>query len=393
VTAVGSVGSAHQADVDERGLVAPIDRPWSLDWWIGADDRWHIPAREPAVRQSLVDSVPVVRTAMRVPGGDAVQHTYGVGSPAGTVVVEFTNESALPFVVALIVRHAHRVSLDGARLDIDGHPALRLARPPSRWAATTDATTEARVTGGQAGTEPWAAPHDRRGRLEVAGLYPLAHRARLRVALTVRRTPPGRDVDLDALPSPGAAARGWRAQLERGMQVEVPEPGLAAALPAARAAVLLAGARRTVEPAVVAALEDWGFDAEATTAWSRLGWQGRRAAARRLSSPGRWSDVAAAASGGPDLLLAVRSLLAHEADDGTITLLGELPPHWRGQNLAVHGVPTRHGLLSYAVRWHGARPALLWDAPPGVRLRAPGLDSTWGTGEPRGDALLETRVA
>ena len=89
----------------------------------------------------------------------------------------------------------------------------------------------------------------------------------------------------------------------------------------------------------------------------------------------------------------MRSLLAHEADDGTITLLGELPPHWRGQNLAVHGVPTRHGLLSYAVRWHGARPALLWDAPPGVRLRAPGLDSTWGTGEPRGDALLETRVA
>lgn len=394
MTAVGSVGSRHQAHIDDRGLVAPTDRTWSLDWWIGADDRWHIPAREPAVRQSLVESMPVIRTAMRVPGGDAVEHTYGVGSPAGTIVVEFTNESALPFVVALVVRDAHRATLDDTRLDLDGQPALRLPRPPARWAATTDATTEAVVTTGDARDGPFAAPHDRGGRLEVAALYPLAHRARLRVALTPPRTPPGRGIDLDTLPSPGAAARGWRAQLERGMRAEVPDPRLGAALPAARAAVLLAGARRAVDPTVVAALEDWGFDAEATTAWARLGWRARRAAARRPATPGGWAAVdAGLAVGGAELLLAVRSLLAHEADDGTLTLLGELPAHWRGQSLEVHDVPTRHGLLSYAVRWHGRRPALLWDAPPGVQLRAPGLDATWETGEPRGDALLETRVA
>jgi len=394
VTALGSVGSRHQAQLDPRGLVVPSDQAWSLDWWVGADDRWHIPAREPAVRQALVDSVPVVRTAMRVPGGDAVQHAYGVGRPAGTIVVEFTNESALPFVVALVVRDAHRVTLDGARLDVDGQAALRLPRPPSRWAATTDATTEAVVTAGDARDDPWAAPVDRRGRLEVAGLYPLAHRAQLRVALPPPRTPPGRDLDLAALPSPTAAARGWRAQLERGLQVELPDATLAAAVPAARAAVLLAGARRAVEPSVVAALEDWGFDPEATTAWSRLGWQARRAAAQRPAAPGSWSEVVGAVpTGGAELLLALRSLLAHEADDGTLTLLAELPAPWRGQSLEVHGVPTRHGPLSYAVRWHGPRPALLWDAPPGVELRAPGLDPTWSTGEPSGDALLATRVA
>jgi hypothetical protein len=394
VTALGSVGSPHQAEIDPRGLVAPSDRTWSLDWWVGADDRWHIPAREPAVRQSLVDGLPVVRTAMRVPGGDAVQHAYGVGGPAGTIVVEFANESALPFVVALVTRRVRRAVLDDARLDLDGHAALRLPRRPARWAWTTDDTTEAVVTAGAARDGPWSVPHDRRGRLEVACLYPLAHRARLRVALVPPRTPPGRALDLDALPSPGAAARGWRAQLERGMQAEVPDPRLAAALPAARAAVLLAGARRAVPPAVVAALEDWGFDAEATTAWSRLGWPARRAAARRAPTPGGWSAVdAALPAGGAALLLAVRSLLAHEADDGTLTLLAELPPHWRGQSLEVHDVPTRLGRLSYAVRWHGPRPALLWDAPPGVRLRAPGLDASWATGEPRGDALLETRVA
>ena len=383
MTAIGSLGSAHQADVDERGAIAPIDRPWSLDWWVGADDRWHIPAREPAVRQSLVESVPVVRTAMRVAGGDAVQHAYGVASPAGTVVVEFTNESPLPFVVALVVRDARRADLDGARLDVDGVPALRLPRPPSRWAATTDATTETLVAAGHAHDDPFESPADRTGHLEVACLYPLAHRARLRVAVTLRKPRRVAAVDLDALPSPGAAARGWRAQLERGMQVEVPDAGLDAAVRAARAAVLLAGARRTVEPSVVAALEDWGFDAEASTAWSRLGWRSRRTASRRPPNPGGWSEVTAAVpAGGAELLLAVRALLAHEADDATITLLADLPPAWRGQSLEVHAVPTRHGLLSYAVRWHGARPALLWDAPAGVRLRAPGLDPSWVTGEP-----------
>jgi hypothetical protein len=59
----------------------------------------------------------------------------------------------------------------------------------------------------------------------------------------------------------------------------------------------------------------------------------------------------------------------------------------------VHDAPTRHGPLSYAVRWHGARPALLWEAPPGVRLRAPGLDPTWSSETTRGDALLAAAVA
>jgi len=46
------------------------------------------------------------------------------------------------------------------------------------------------------------------------------------------------------------------------------------------------------------------------------------------------------------------------------------------------------GLASYAVRWHGDRPAVLWDAPAGARVTAPGLDPTWSTDSPKGDALL-----
>ncbi|HEX9529950.1 MAG TPA: hypothetical protein VF954_02345, partial [Acidimicrobiales bacterium] len=69
--------------------------------------------------------------------------------------------------------------------------------------------------------------------------------------------------------------------------------------------------------------------------------------------------------------------------------------HWWGQPVEIHDAPTHHGRLSAALRWHGDRPALLWqlvpapwrDAEPG-RLRAPALDPNWASSEPRGDVLL-----
>ena len=70
---IGVLGGNRDATVDRRGMVAPRATTWELDWWIGADDRWHVPKREAAVRQHLVDGMPVVQTAMRVPSGDAVQ--------------------------------------------------------------------------------------------------------------------------------------------------------------------------------------------------------------------------------------------------------------------------------------------------------------------------------
>ena len=66
----------------------------------------------------------------------------------------------------------------------------------------------------------------------------------------------------------------------------------------------------------------------------------------------------------------------------------ELPTEWRGQGVEVHDAPTRAGRVSYAVRWHGARPALLWECERPVRLTAPGLDPAWSTREARGEALL-----
>ncbi len=92
-----------------------------------------------------------------------------------------------------------------------------------------------------------------------------------------------------------------------------------------------------------------------------------------------------------DFLTFVRRMLIRETADG-LALCTMLPAAWRGQPLEVLHAPTHHGLLSFAVRWHGDRPALLWELVGRnddlVRLTAPGLDPAWSTTEATGEALL-----
>lgn len=90
-----------------------------------------------------------------------------------------------------------------------------------------------------------------------------------------------------------------------------------------------------------------------------------------------------------DFLSFVRQMLVREAPDGSLGLCTLLPPEWVGQGLEVHEAPTHYGRISYALRWHGERPAVLWECErPGVRLTAPGLDPTWSTTDQSGEALL-----
>ncbi len=87
------------------------------------------------------------------------------------------------------------------------------------------------------------------------------------------------------------------------------------------------------------------------------------------------------------VLLDARALLVAERGRG-VELLPAMPSEWLGRSLAVHDIPLRPGGLSYALRWHGARPALLWNAPPGLTLRIPRLDPAWSSTEAVGEALL-----
>jgi hypothetical protein len=408
VTRVGVLGSAHQALVDDHGAITPDGARWQLDWWVGADDRWHVPAREAAVRQSLVGDAPVIETSVRVPGGDAVHRAYGVGGPAGLVAVEIENASGAPFVAALVIGpvtggRLRTVGTRGAWVTVDGRPALRTPRSAMRWAAGTPGDTFDVVAAGGAQAGSFTGVGGRSARLEVALLHPVAHRTRLQCAVAAGR--PGRSVPVDAvdlslLPHADEAAAGWAAHLGRGMRIAVPDPRLQQAVDAGRAALLLAAdASRRPSAEEVAALEDWGFDDEATASWRRLGMRARRRAAARAADPTPWATVQARlASASPTftwpdgpapLLRAVRDLLVGGvSDEGTAALLVELPDAWRGQSVEVHDAPTRAGRVSYAVRWHGSRPALLWECERPMRLSAPSLDPGWSTTEARGEALL-----
>src|SRR5436305_14330522 len=259
-TMVGNVGSPWEGIVDPRGLVTPWFDGWSLDWWVGADDRWHFPSREVNVRQRLLGSAPVVETAMRVPGGDAIERVYAVQDAEELVVVEVENASSVPFALALAVRPynpeglavVERIRLVDRTVTVDGRPALLFPTEPARVAGSTfhDGDSMRIVTEGRAGT---TLPDLRceAGLAQAAFLFPLPHRATLRVALplvsqrrTRRRRLARRRVERmpelpKSLPSSASVARAWQAQTRRGLQLELPDPSLADAVEANRRYMLL----------------------------------------------------------------------------------------------------------------------------------------------------------
>jgi len=75
---------------------------------------------------------------------------------------------------------------------------------------------------------------------------------------------------------------------------------------------------------------------------------------------------------------------------GPVSLLPVPPRGWLGSAIEVHDMPVAGGLASFGVRWHGERPALLWDigGPAHRTVQAPGLDPTWSADGADGEALL-----
>jgi hypothetical protein len=217
-----------------------------------------------------------------------------------------------------------------------------------------------------AATDRWVATYSARpGATEPDGavVFPVPHRTRVRGVIA------GESLDARSVPDAATVARGWDRILERGMTVELPEPDQTA-VDAARVDVLLA----PPSGATFAALEAWGFDEDAIAMWARLGLRERRAA-RRAAGAGALGAVRAA-------------LITEDERDRSVAAFPGFRTAWLGQSLAVHDAPMRVGRCSFAVRWHGARPALLWDVPDGVTVRAPSLDPSFVGTTARGETLL-----
>jgi hypothetical protein len=265
-TAVGNLDARREAIVDPRGLVTPWFDGWSLDWWIGADDRWHLPSRDVAVRQHLLGASPVVETAMAIPSGDAVQRVYAVRRSSAEgggelVVVEVENRSRAPVALALAVRPYNpeglsvieRIDLVGSTVSVDGRVALLLPKPPSRVAASDFAAGDSAgaVLAGDA-AERWRGPvRDPTGLAQAAFVFPLAHGATLRAVVPLDPEPRTRRRGVArrrlaaapgfpaVLPPAEAVAKGWAAQADRGMRLSLPDDRLAEAVAANRRFLLL----------------------------------------------------------------------------------------------------------------------------------------------------------
>jgi hypothetical protein len=274
---VGPLDADAPVLVDAAGAVSPAGAGWCLDWWIGADDRWYFPSREPSVRQRRPSAAPVVETAVRIPSGDATQVVYAVpGSPsidpatAGSrrrqlTVVEFGNDSPVPVALAVAIRPypvvdpdvgepsdqigeaadvpAPSITID--RLDdrtlVVSDTVIRLPRPPSQLAASDEHDLLEGLERGEALS--WSGPVDGLEANAVV-LYPLPHRTSLRLVFgpaTFDHGASGDPPELDpaSVPSPDSVRRGWDAVLDGGGRFEFPDDGLTGAAAAARARLLL----------------------------------------------------------------------------------------------------------------------------------------------------------
>jgi hypothetical protein len=385
-TVTGVLGGRWRADVTGAGDVHPWDGSAALAWHVAADDRWHTPSVEAAVRQERVEGTPVVETRVRIPSGDALQRVWSVPDDGGLTLVSVTNESPLPIAIAF------------SRGD------LLSVRAPS--------------------TMPIEGIDLPRG--SVA--FPVGHHTTITVGLAHRRGSAGQ---LPAVAPAEQVVRGWVAAAERAGRVVLPDPGLTAAIVGARCDLALSGAGEPDDDPVAfllaaGVLVRMGEPADAlmpavATAVERLG---RAAGRRRRRSATQAWDVGAALDAAADVARAAghhravvdldelrsrmtidrtlpastddappadigvaRTLAWHErrlvdpAPPGRCHLLPMgLPAAWLGAGVEVHGLPAGDGAsASFALRWHGERPAVLWELHGAAVLDAPVVAPEWST--------------
>jgi hypothetical protein len=367
---IGTLGSPWRATVTATGAVVPSNAEPALDWWVAADDGWHTPGDEPSRRQRRLRGAPVVETVVAVPGGDVVHRAYAVPAGSATAVaVELENRSSLPVAVAF------------SRTDVaTGRPLAPVA--------------------------PGAPPG-------AAVAVPIGHRSTVRAVVGSPSTVPAAD----------QVARGWVAQTETGTRFVVPDETFLERVVAARCDALLTVPGDDDAVARLLAIAERVRLGESPAPWVDDVAAGAAAVVRAARRCGAgWDDLAALEAAADVLRRAGETRGARDADgvwarftpggplpdqppagvrvvawlagrlvqrgDGGADLLPGFSPAWAGQGVEVYGVPVGPDTVGFAVRWHGERPALLWEAGAGLHLTCSALDPAWSTDARRGEALL-----
>ncbi|MCY4162964.1 MAG: hypothetical protein OXE93_01915 [bacterium] len=372
-------------------------------------------------------------------------------------VVEISNETATAFAFAMVLETANaKIVANQLGVWLDGTSVLAWDRSPAVVAvgqAEVAALLQAEVpahgwvdTVNKPAVSKTKNTRNRKTGSDVVALvWPLPHTAQLAVsaALVSGRVPKPCD-----LPDADAVIRGWESHLDRGARIEVPDEGLARRIIQNRRRWLgLTGRMDTADVCeltkLAVRLDHHGYHSDAElvldevavrwttqapveqlvafaahhdlTGDSNVAKRYVEAVAEAVEAAAR-ADLAVPVQAVQRLLVAAGEntasadlmrlglaelsgpsdgLRAELVDDhgSELLLVPGFRPKWRGGSLAAYGLPTRFGPLSYAVRWHGARPALLWEL--GLRptqqmpvLRAPSLDDAWSSVAAKGEALL-----
>ena len=382
----GVLGGRWRATVTPWGAIEPWphhDRPDepTLDWHIAADDRWHSPRREAAVRQARVEGTAVVETRVRIPNGDAVQRVYSVPEHGGLTIIEVENAS--PLSIAVVFTRGDLLSARVPSAPIEGIdvPVGSVAFPVGHHASVTVALSHsgnapgvlpARLTPFTSVVRGWSATVDRAGRMLLPDplLCEQIISGRCELALCGPAHPDdnpvafllgvGQLVRMGELPEP------WTPDVAHALEVAAKHGprdwALAAAFDAA--------------DGVFAAARDPRARADAALMRRRLAPDPHPGVHGRPAEPTR------------SLAWAERRL-ATPTPTGVALLPQGIPAAWAGTNFEVYGLANGSGgTISYAVRWHGARPAVLWEqAGQPVEVTSPLLAPAWSAHDLKGETL------
>lgn len=380
----GVLGGRWRASVTPWGGIEPWNGDADCQWHVAADDRWHSPQQEPAVRQRRIDGTAVVETRLRIPDGDAVHRVYSVPDRGGLTVIEVENASPLPIAVAF------------TRGD------LLTMRPP-------------------------AAPIEGIDLPSGSIAFPVGHRATIAVAIPHTSSAAGGLASLPAVAPVAGVVRGWLATVHRAGRFLLPDAALSERVVTERCELALAGpalpdddpvgfllgvaqlvrigepadpwlpdVARALESAARSAPRDWSMIAAIDGADRMLAGadddRARRdlAALRKLvvAEPGPLAPfgLEPVPTEGGRFLAWIEALLV---DGGGRLMPFGIPTSWMGANFEVYGLRTGSGgEVSFAIRWHGDRPAVLWEqhGEP-CSLTSPLLAPGWSTTDIKGEAL------
>jgi hypothetical protein len=402
---IGILGQAWRATVAPSGDVYPWDGLKAVRWYVAADDRWHIPADEVAVRQRSIEGAPVLETRVRIPGGDVIQRVWMATGRQGSsaLVMEFENDSPMAIAIA-IDRQDLLVSRPVAVRSASGEwpaPGLDIAHEPTVIPVghRTSARVALVVSGSasdhniadfadyQAVVRGWVSLSERASRFTITDLR---DSQRVDELIVAERT----EIALNPEPfsdEPDAVVR-WLLEERELKRMDLKETDL----------VELSGAVETVCRAVKrdrmksgVALE--GLKAAAFllgTSQQRALTDLRKVVAKIVGSKkSTLMNMLYVGSRANDAQLIVGDIeneFAAMSDDGVITLLPNgIKTERLGVQFEVHGIAV--GLshqVSFAVRWHGPNAAVIWEVlgSSDVELRS-GVDLNWSSLQLTGEAL------